>query len=194
MNEPLALCAAQKFQLLEILYMRLPYGRQTDAKQRVHAARGRPGTKAVLYLLADCPAALRWSNARIAEHIGYSLRTVARAMVELREAGILTSFRKARRSIAQKYLNVSNTAALVALTRQKAQRNCTIAVGFLRRGLEVPREALSNLWVSKEPQKVVAKPEKQISVKVESEHSASLEAALDRFETLFRARTEQITA
>lgn len=183
MNEPLALCAAQKFQLLEMLYMRKPNG------QRV-----RPGTKAVLYLLADCRAALRWSNARIAEHIGYSLRTVARAMVELREAGILTSFRKARRSIAQKYLNAANAGALVAMVRQKAQRNCTIAVGFLRRGLEVPREALSNLWVSKESQKVVAKPEKHVSVKVESEHSASLEAALDRFETLYRARAEQKTA
>lgn len=134
MIEPQALCAAQKFQLLEMLYMRKPNG------ERI-----RPGTKAVLWLLADCRAALHWSNARIAEHLGYSLRTVARAMVELREAGILSSFRK-RRETAQKYLNVSKAVDLVSTARQIAKRNCAIALAAIRRGLEVPRMSFSDHW------------------------------------------------
>lgn len=134
MNEPLALCAAQKFQLLELLYMRKPNG------ERV-----RPGTKAVLWLLADCRAALHWSNARIAEHLGYSLRTVARAMVELREAGILSSFRR-RRETARKYLDVAKAVDLVSTARRIAKRNCAIALAAIRRGLEVPRVSFSDHW------------------------------------------------
>lgn len=134
MMQPQALCHQQKFQLLEILYMRLPNG------ERV-----RPGTKAVLYLLADCRQSLHWSNARIAEHLGYSLRTICRAMVELRETGILSSFRK-RRETAQKYLNVSKAVDLVGTARRIAKQNCAIALAAIRRGLEVPRMSFSDHW------------------------------------------------
>lgn len=168
MNEPLALCAAQKFQLLEMLYMRKPNG------ERV-----RPGTKAVLWLLADCRAALHWSNARIAEHIGYSLRTVARAMVELREAGILTSFRK-RRETAQKYLDVSKAVDLVSTARRIAAQNCAIAVAAIRRGLEVPRMPFSDHWFRKDAKMGDQQAPKMPKVAERSDASKQLLEALHR--------------
>lgn len=167
MNEPLALCAAQKFQLLEILHTRLPNGKRL-----------KPGTKAVLWLLADCRAALHWPNARIAEKVGYSLRTVARAMVELRKTGILTSFRKGRREIAQKCLHVSKAVELMSMANQFVKEKCAAASGFIRRGLEVPLALRSNHWYLERMKKAVHAAPRLVQAPVKSDLDPELERAL----------------
>lgn len=178
MNEPLALCAAQKFQLLEILHTRKPNG------ERV-----RPGTKAVLYLLADCRAALHWSNARIAEKIGYSLRTVARAMAELREAGILTSFRK-RRETSWRYLHVSKAVELMSLANQFIKEKCAAAYAAIRCGQEVPRMARSNHWYEIRLKKVGSDAPRLVQAPAKSDLSPDLERALARLGEGIRQRAD----
>lgn len=166
MNEPLALCAAQKFQLLEILHTRLPNGRRV-----------KPGTLAVLWLLADCRTALHWSNARIGEKLGYSLRTVARAMAELRSAGILTSFRK-RRETSRRYLHVSKAVELVTMANQFIKEKCAAAYAAVRSGLEVPRTARSNHWYEIRMEKVGNETPKLPQVAVKSDVTRQLLEAL----------------
>lgn len=178
MTEPLALCAAQKFQLLEILHTRLPNGRRV-----------KPGTKAVLWLLADCQAAWRWSNARIAEKVGYSVRTVKRAMVELRSAGILTSFRTGRREIAQKRLIVSKAVELMSLANLFIKEKSAAASSFIRRGLEVPRAELSNRWFEIRMKKGGRVAPRLVQAPAKPAPSGDLDAALQRYEEAFRRKS-----
>lgn len=127
-----ALIAAEKLELLELLYRRLPCG-----------GRVKPGTKALLLLLADCRSALHWSNARIAETLGYSVRTISRAMVELRSLGILHTVRR-RRQTSERSLDLSAAHALMSQSVESIKRICKTAVAALRGNLEVTQRARSN--------------------------------------------------
>lgn len=132
MIEARPLVAAEKFELLELLYRRLPCG-----------SRIKPSTKALIYLFADCQRALHWSNARIAETLGYSMRTIARAMTELRSLGIISSVRK-RRQTSQRYLWLEKAREIRSTAVGLIKQNCAIAVALYRRGLEVPSRAQTN--------------------------------------------------
>jgi hypothetical protein len=118
MIEARPLVHAEKFELLELLYRRLPNGKRL-----------KPSTKALCYLLADCSAALRWSNARIAETLGYSLRSVIRAMHELRSLGIISSVRK-RREPSQKYIWMSKAREIGSNAVRLIKQKCAIAARF----------------------------------------------------------------
>lgn len=124
--------AAEKLHLLELLYRRLPDG-----------TRLKPSTKALLHLFADCESALHWSVARIAETLGYSVRTIVRGSNELREWGILASVRK-RRETSQRFISLEAAREITHKAVISIRKRCAIAVAALRAGLEVTSSARSN--------------------------------------------------
>lgn len=132
MIEARRLVAAEKFELLELLYRRLPDG-----------TRLKPSTKALLYLFADCERALHWSNARIAETLGYSCRTIVTAMNELREWGILTSVRR-QRETSTRFLWLDAAREITAKAVSSIRKTCAFAVAALRADPEVKHGARSN--------------------------------------------------
>lgn len=132
------LIAAEKFELLELVYRRLPNGKRL-----------KPSTKALLHLFADCVSSLHWSQARIAETLGYSRRTIVTSMNELREWGILTSVRL-RRQTAQRYIWLDKAREITSLAVSSIKQRCAIALSALRTGLDVKSVAHSNHRFRKE--------------------------------------------
>lgn len=117
--------AAEKLHLLELLYRRLPDG-----------TRLRPSTKALLHLFADCESALHWSVARIAETLGFSMRTVIHATNQLREWGILSTVRK-QREVSSRRLNLDAAREIRRKALISIRKRCAIAVAALRAGFDV---------------------------------------------------------
>lgn len=162
------LLAAEKLELLQVLYRRLPAG------QRLKAS-----TMKLLHLFADCAASLHWSVERIGETIGYSPRTVARALAELRACEVLTSVRK-RRETSQRFLHLEKAREITAASVISIKRRCAIAVGWLRGGLDLPRKARSDLLDLVERKMVVEVRTVRRAVPPLSAPDAGLEAALER--------------
>lgn len=132
MIEARPLVAAEKLELLQLLYRRLPNG---DRLKR--------STNALLHLFADCCSSRHWSVKRIAETLGYSPRTIVRAMAELRSAGVVFSVRK-RRQTAERFICLEKARELTALAVVSIKETCAAAVARLRAGLEETRRSSSN--------------------------------------------------
>lgn len=137
MIEARPLIAAEKLELLGLLYRRLPKGERL-----------KPSTKALLYCFADCCSSRHWSVKRIAETLGYSARTIVRAMAELRSAGIIFSVRK-RRQTSERFLCLEKARELTALAVVSIKAKCAAALARLRSGLEETRKSPSNHYLKK---------------------------------------------
>lgn len=126
------LVAAEKLEILELLYRRLPNGKRL-----------KPSTKALTYLFCDCAASLHWSVARIAETLGYSVRMVAYALQQLRTSGVLTAIRK-RRQTSQRFICLQKVREIGASSVSLIKQKCASAVAALRAGFDLQRGARSN--------------------------------------------------
>lgn len=131
MIEHRALLQGEKLEIISLLYARANRRRLT------------PAVKTLLHLYIDMPAALHWSNARIAMHTGYSVRTVVRANTELVNYGILFIARK-RRETAVKRVSVKRALEVLREAVQFSKEKCAAAVARLRAGLEVTAKPHSN--------------------------------------------------
>lgn len=165
MIEAHRILVAEKLHLLELLYRRLPDG-----------TRLKPSTKALLHLFADCESALHWSVARIAETLGYSMRTIVTASNELREWGILSSVRK-RRETSQRFISLDAAREITHKAVISIRNRCAIAVAALRSGLEVKQPARSNHRFRKMG---VTEAVKHLAVASVSDLSPSLRALMRR--------------
>lgn len=131
MIEHRALLQGEKLEIIALLYSRANRRRIT------------PAVKTLLHLYIDKAASLHWSNARIADHTGYSVRTVVRANVELVNYGILFTTRK-RRETAVKRVSIKRALEVLREAVQFSKERCAAAVARLRAGLEVTAKPHSN--------------------------------------------------
>lgn len=88
----------------------------------------------VLHLMIDITGATLWSSERLAKAIKRSVRTVERALAELRSLGVLKTVRRRRQTLV-KSLCPEKIHALGMAGAAASRKACEAAVSMLKSGL-----------------------------------------------------------
>lgn len=121
---------AEKLQLLELVATVRPNGKRWGA-----------ASARLVHLLVNKPASRLWSSARLAIALGYGLRTIDRALAELRQAGVVECVRRRRGTMEKR---ICLAAALDGLRRGTAWAIATATKAIRnRRMFDPPSLAVS---------------------------------------------------
>lgn len=118
MFEARALCTSEKLNLISCGYK----------------AELSPSATKLLHLMIDMTGAVMWSSERLAKSIKRSVRTVERAIAELRAVGALRTVRRRRQTLV-KVLDRAAIHRMGMIGAAASRKACEAAVSLLRSGL-----------------------------------------------------------
>lgn len=98
-----------------------------------------PSAMRLYHRFVDQPDSCFWSSERLAASIRRCIRTVERALAELRTAGVLKTVRRRRRTMIKALV----PEKIIDLSREgtaAAKRACAAVVALLRRGKSLTRQ------------------------------------------------------